>query len=127
MIPYLLRNDPAGTLTSMEALLASKEVAPELAEAVLVGLALKAGAVAVPLLVKVLTARSGLLKRPVFPEASRLAALEAASALDDAQARRAVEAAQKDKSSAVRRRALERLNSKPRRQAGRLKERLRIE
>lgn len=127
VIPYLLRNDPAGTLTSMEALLISKDVLPQLAEAVLVGLALKAGAVAVPLLAKVLTARSGLLKRPVFPEASRLAALEAASALDDAQARRALEAAQRDKSAAVRRRALERINSKPRKQAERLRERLRIE
>jgi hypothetical protein len=111
----------------METLLENKDVEPQLAEAVLVGLALKAGSVAVPLLAKVLGARTSLLKRPIFPEASRLAALEAASVLDDAQARRAVEGAQKDKSPAVRRRALERINSKPRAQAERLKERLRIE
>ena len=127
VIPYLLRADPGGTLESMERLLEDKDVEPELAEAVLVGLALKAGSVAVPLLAKVLTARTALLKRPIFPEASRLAALEAASALDDAQARRAMDGAQKDKSATVRRRALERINSKPRRQAERLKERLRLE
>ncbi len=105
--------DPEGTLAELEQMLTAG-VAPDRIERVsLSAIARHMGATAVPLLGKLLTTRSRILRRPQFGEEHRLMAVEALGMVDDDSARALLKKARKDPSEEVRRRAALRLEQGP--------------
>ena len=106
-VPYLVRTDTQATLDKLAALLGDKDVSDDVADAVLCGLALDMDDKVLPLLRRVLTERSGLLKRPSFPENVRLAALDALGLVSGMEAQALLRTAIEDKNQAIRRRGTE--------------------
>jgi len=97
----------------LEQRLAGKDVAESVAEGSLLGLAYGAGEDALPFLSKLVTEKAGLLKRPVFCDAVRGAALEAMATIRGKAARDALGVGREDKESTIRRRAVELMHMEP--------------
>ncbi|MCP4870487.1 MAG: hypothetical protein GY898_17425 [Proteobacteria bacterium] len=107
VVPFLMRIDTDSTLPALKAMLLDKGCLAEHSEAALGGLTLDMGDKVLPLLKRVLTERTGLLKRPLFPKEVRLAAVDALSLLDGKEAASLMKTAGADKSPALRRRVTE--------------------
>lgn len=124
--PFLMRTDTDATLPALRAMLEDKACTAEQAEAALSGLALDLGDKVLTLLRRVLTERTGLLKRPHFPEPVRLAAVDALSLLDGTEATALMATAASDKSPATRRRVTEAQSRKRGEFTERLRQKLQI-
>jgi HEAT repeat protein len=107
VIPFLIRTDTGATLTSLQDMLSAKDCSAEQADATLSGLALDMDDKVLPLLRRVLSERSGLLKRFVFPEVVRLAAIDALGLIGGMEAAAKLSSMAEDKNPSLRRRATE--------------------
>lgn len=101
------------TLREFDGMLTSGEAPDRIERVGLATLARQLGSDAVPFLARVLTARSGILRRPTFGEELRLTAVEALGTVKGDAAREALRKASKDPSEEVRRRAALRLEQGP--------------
>ena len=117
VLRHMNEHSPKEVRLGLETRLAGKEVSESVAEGSLLGLAYSAGEDALPFLSKLVTEKAGLLKRPVYSDAVRLAALEAMATIRGKAARKALELGREDKVSEIRRRAVELMYMEPSRAA----------
>ncbi len=113
VVRYLYSVSAAAVLRGLEKRLAEKDVSAPVAEGSLLGLAYSAGEEAVPFLSRLLTEKAGLLKRPVYADSVRSAALEAMATIRGKKARGALALGREDKESEIRRRTVELVHMEP--------------
>jgi hypothetical protein len=117
VVRHLYRYSPVRIRRGVEERLSGSEVLAAVAEGSLLGMAHSGGEEAVPFLSKLVSEKAGLLKRPVFADVVRLAALEALATIRGKAGRKALELGRADKVGEVRRRAVELMYMEPSRAA----------
>jgi len=117
LVRHLYRYSPVRIRRGVEERLSGADVLASVAEGMLLGMARSGGEEAVPFLSKLVSERAGLLKRPVFAEVVRMAALEAMATIRGKAGREALELGRSDKVGEVRRRAVELMHMEPSRAA----------